>query len=366
MHYLYPKLDEIKTLLHEQNIDILCQCETFLNQEFCDDELKINGYDFIRKDRQTHGGGLIIYMKSYLSFTHHVDLETNELESIWVEFKHNKQKSFFTCYCYRPPSSTIDRIHKFENNIEKAISGNREIIILGDFSFNLLTEHQTDSATKSWIRMINAFNFQQLIIKPTRVTNISETLIDHVYSNNPENVSENAVPNFCLSDHYPVCFTRKMNSSYPNGPVHKTINYRDTKYFDETLFLQDLENKPWFLVNHSADVNEALDIFTTLFTSVLQSHTPKKCRRVKHQVQPNWINPEILRAIKARDKYKKDKNNQQFKLWRNKVKSLINHSKKNYFSETINNNHDNPRQLWKNLHDITGKKKRSPDSIHKR
>ena len=47
-------------LLHEQNIDILCLSETFLNQEFCDDELKINGYDFIRKDRQTHGGGLII------------------------------------------------------------------------------------------------------------------------------------------------------------------------------------------------------------------------------------------------------------------------------------------------------------------
>ena len=190
VHYLYPKLDEIKILLHEQNIDILCLCEAFLNQEFCDDELKINGYDFIRKDRQTHGGGLIIYIKSYLSFIHHVDLETNELESIWVEFKHNKQKSFFTCYCYRPPSSTIDWINKFENNLEKAISDNREIIILGDFNFNLLTEHQTDSATKSWIRMINAFNFQQLITKPTRVTNISETLIDHVYSNNPENVQK--------------------------------------------------------------------------------------------------------------------------------------------------------------------------------
>ena len=122
--------------------------------------------------------------------------------------------------------------------------------------------------------MINAFNFQQLITKPKKVTKISETLIDHVYSNNSENVSENAVPNFCLSDHYPVCFMRKMNNSYSHGPVHKTINYRDTNYFNETLFLQDIENKLWFLVNHSADVNEALDIFTTLFTSVLQSHAP--------------------------------------------------------------------------------------------
>ena len=355
MHYLYPKLDEIKILLHEQNIDILCLCETFLNQEFCDDELKVNGYDFIRKDRQTHGGGLIICIKSYLSFTHHVDMESNDLESIWVEFKHNKQKSFYISYCYRPPSSTIDWIAKFENNIEKAISDNREIMILGDLNFNLLPEQQ--SATKSWMRMINARNFQQLITKPTRVTDISETLIDHVYSNIPENVSENAVPNFCLSDQFPVCFTRKMNSSCPNGPIHKTINYRDTKKFDETLFLQDLENRPWFMVNSSTDANEALEIFTTLFMSALQSHAPKKSRRVKHHVQPNWINPQILQAIKTRDKHKKDKNIEQYKHWRNKVKSLINQSKTDYFSETINNNHNNPRQLWKNLHDITGKRK---------
>lgn len=62
-----------------------------------------------------------------------------------------------------------------------------------------------------------------------------------------------------------------------------------------------------------------------------------------------------MQAIKARDKHKKDKNIEQYKLWRNKVKSLINHSKTDFLSETINNNHSNPRQLWKNLHDITGK-----------
>ena len=34
----YLHHDEIKILLHEQNIDILCLCQTFLNQELCDDE----------------------------------------------------------------------------------------------------------------------------------------------------------------------------------------------------------------------------------------------------------------------------------------------------------------------------------------
>ena len=62
-HYLYPKLDELKLLLSEQNIDIFCLCETFLNSEFSENELIIPGYEFIRKDRQSPGGGLIVYTK---------------------------------------------------------------------------------------------------------------------------------------------------------------------------------------------------------------------------------------------------------------------------------------------------------------
>ena len=36
IHYLYPKLDEVKLLTNYQNIDIFCLCETFLNQQFSD------------------------------------------------------------------------------------------------------------------------------------------------------------------------------------------------------------------------------------------------------------------------------------------------------------------------------------------
>ena len=39
VHYLYPKLDEIKILLHEQNnMDIFCLGETFLNDQYSDSE----------------------------------------------------------------------------------------------------------------------------------------------------------------------------------------------------------------------------------------------------------------------------------------------------------------------------------------
>ena len=34
VHYLYPKLDEVKLLTNYQNIDIFCLCETFLTSNF--------------------------------------------------------------------------------------------------------------------------------------------------------------------------------------------------------------------------------------------------------------------------------------------------------------------------------------------
>lgn len=353
IHYLYPKLDEIKILLHTQtNIDILCLCETFLHEEFSDNELRINNYNLIRKDRQSHGGGLLIYSKSELPCIQRDDLEINDLELIWLEVRNHKQKSFLICYCYRPPSSTSEWVEKFEQSLEKANVENKEIILLGDFNFNLLNE---TSNTRSWLRTINSLQFDQLVQEPTRITDTTETLIDHVYSNLPENIIEVSVPCYAISDHYPVCLTRKPSNSLDRGPIHKFIQYRDTKYFSENDFISELATQPWSVIDIFDDPNDALDFFMTIFNSVLDQHAPKKHRRVKRLIQPNWINSEITTAIKMRDRFHQLKNVEQYRIWRNKVKILIQKSKKEFYAETINNNHRNPKQLWQNLHDITNK-----------
>ena len=152
-------------------------------------------------------------------------------------------------YCYRPLSSMADGINRIENETDKCSSEQRETILLGNFNFNLL--HDTQSS-KTWLRTINAFNCHQLIKTPVRVTNASQTLIDHLYSSVPENIIEITVPHLAVSDQYPICFIRQT-SSYPTGPVHKTINYRDTKNFNEIAFLNDL-HLPWFLIYEAETV----------------------------------------------------------------------------------------------------------------
>ena len=340
-------MDEIKILLNSQeNIDIFCLSETFLTNEFSDAELNIPNYDCARKDRQSHGGGLIIYTKSNLPCSCRYDLEINHIEMLWLEVRHNKQKPFLICYCYRPPSATSEWTEKSEQSIDIATSEDKEIILLGDFNFNMLS-------VKAWLRKTEYLNLIQLVQNPTRVTNSTETIIDHVYSNMPDNITHISVPFYAISDHYPVCVTRKITNFNGKGPVHKFISYRETKSFNEANFIYDLESQPWSIMSIFDNASDALDYFTNLFNSVLNKHAPKKKRRVKRSKQPNWINPEILSAIKKRDSYHKDKNMEQYCLWRNKVKTLIQSSKSNFYSESISNNHNNPKQLWQNLHDVT-------------
>ena len=52
---------------------------------------------------------------------------------LWLEVRHNKQKPFLICYCYRPPSATSEWTEKVEQSIDIATSEDKEIISIGDF-----------------------------------------------------------------------------------------------------------------------------------------------------------------------------------------------------------------------------------------
>ena len=351
IHYLYPKLDEIKLLLSSQNIDILCLCETFLNDSFSSSELSIENYKIFRKDRLTHGGGLIVYVNDDLPCIQRHDLEISSVESIWLEVKQPNSKPVLLSYVYRPPSSKVQWLHDFSSSLDNASTYENECLIIGDFNFDI----QSDSfQSKAWFDLMLSINFTQLVKDPTRITPTSATLIDHVFSNNPENIVNVSVPPYSISDHYPVCISRKVSSSYIKGPVHKTIIYRSMKHFDENKFLDELSNQPWSTVDMFEDLDNSVDVFIDTFTKILNKHAPQRKKRVKRVSQPGWMSQEITHAIRLRDKFHKQLDVFNYKVWRQNVKKLIITAKKQFYCETINSNKQNPKLLWNSLHGLTG------------
>ena len=83
--------------------------------------------------------------------------------------------------------------------IEKANTENKYCFLLGDFNINLLN-YDTHTQTEDFINTLNSYFFEPHIIKPTRITDHTATLIDIFFNSvDFDAISGNLI--FDLTDH---------------------------------------------------------------------------------------------------------------------------------------------------------------------
>ena len=340
------KIDQVRLLLESEKnqIHVLGLSETKLNVLHPDSAFQINGFQKpFRKDRKINsGGGLLVYVKNGTCASRRTDLELKDLECIWLEIKPKKSKPFLVGNIYRPPNSNSEWNAIFEDCIENVLREEKEIYLMGDINRDLLN----NNVKKSWTDYMEPFGLTQLVSEATRVTRDYRTLLDHIYSNCPENVYSLNVPKIGLSDHFPIFCSRKMHVQPPKTN-HYTISYRSFKDFNEAKFLEDLQSVPWDTIKLFDDTDDILEAWLDLFLQVVDNHVPIKQHRVKHKTQPQWLSPKILDAIKCRDRHKSLGNDHDYKAWRNKVTKLIQNAKKAQYQTFIEKNKENPSSIYK-------------------
>ena len=128
IQHLLPKLDEIKLILSQNHSsDILGLCETFLTPMISDNDLSIPNYSFERKDRLANkGGGILVYISNKLPYVRRSDLESNDLETLWIQINFKNSKPFLIGFIYRPPSSKQSWIDDFEKQLKAIDDGKTE------------------------------------------------------------------------------------------------------------------------------------------------------------------------------------------------------------------------------------------------
>lgn len=106
---LLSNFDDLKVTLSfaETSTDISVLTETFLSAQVPSSAIKIDGYDLMRKDRTSHGGGVAVYCKNTLNVQRLPDLEQPGFETIWFQMK-SADLTFVFCCLYWPPNSAID------------------------------------------------------------------------------------------------------------------------------------------------------------------------------------------------------------------------------------------------------------------
>ena len=216
---------------------------------------------------------------------------------------------------------------------------------MGDFNI----EH-SNCSNKKWLHFVELFDLKQMVSSPTRVTKSSSSIIDHIYCTDSEKISECFVPHYSISDHIPICLTRKINQKLKKSN-HKATSYRCFKHFNEELFLNDLtEELSQFSLSES-DIEDDLSTWYKLITKQLDQHAPIKTRRVRSKHMPEWFSSEIAQARKNRDIHKKQKNWAEFRKYRNLTKTLIRRAKSNHFTSYVINNKDT-KLIWQQIRAI--------------
>lgn len=78
-------IDELRITLNDQCLDVLCLNETRLDSTISDNQIHIDGYSIIRRDRNRTGGGVCIYVRSNLNYIVRHDLPTDAYEILSID-----------------------------------------------------------------------------------------------------------------------------------------------------------------------------------------------------------------------------------------------------------------------------------------
>ena len=209
------------------------------------------------------------------------------------------------------------------------------------------------------------FGLEQLVEEATRVTKSSATLIDHIYTNNTQQVFKVKVVESGISDHSAIfChWSIKLPKQNPRG--HTTITFRSFKNYNKTSYLRDLSLLPLANVCDHSDPDEALYVWYDTIKPVIDKHAPIQHKRVKATKPCPWLTQELIREIREmrkRDQLKHNRRFDEYKKQRNYVLNLVQKAKNTYFSQFVKDNRDTS-SIWKAINSITRKNSKTCDIL---
>ena len=180
---LLNKMDELRSVLQCAKRPVVFGIsETWLNSSVLDNEVVIPTYDLYRRDRNSNGGGVLVYVAMGFRSRRRLDLEEDRLEIIWVEL-HVNRRTLLLGNMYRPPNADVTVVDGLGAMLERIASECKDMILMGDLNFNLLNP---PNQAESFLLSARDNNLEQLICEPTRITDHSQTLLDVLFTSNPD------------------------------------------------------------------------------------------------------------------------------------------------------------------------------------
>ena len=298
--------DELLLKIKQYPFDVISMSETWLKENpLLLKHVTILGYNCEFRSRNSiRGGGVGAYIKETLTYKRKSDIEAKELdlEHLWLELPgRNKNSKLLLGTMYRSERmlNSTKWLERFKNLLgHLTATWDGPIVVKGDINIDLLRPNKPITSQYQFI--LSSLNLHQHVHKPTRTTDKTSTLIDHIISNLPErNPHTDVLPCPLVSDHDAVYAT--INIKVTRFQIrHKFI--RNLKNFDESSFIEDFKTLPFAASFGVSDPDEKLEILSSLIKECIDRHAPLKLTKVTRPPAPWLKDPAIAELKEQRDR----------------------------------------------------------------
>ena len=325
---------------------------------------------YFKTGQTTLSGGVMIYVHQDITshkLVKNISYCDNYNNCLATEIEINNNKTTIL-NIYRSPSNSNEAfLSILETIIEKVKS--KSCYVLGDMNYNLLNIDK-HAPTNEYCNILTTSSFRPLITKPTRITDKSETLIDHIWTNNLNNtiMNKSHIILTDITDHLPCLTTVKHPDFKIKGYKYITkriINQKNReKFTQEIIKLQDIlafqatnKSEP----NIETRYNNYFDQITTVYNQCFPLRTKKVHSKI---LSKPWITPNIEKLINKKNRFfrmknknKTDINKNKYKAAKKALETAIKVEKTKYFHNLLASTNNNIKQKWDAIRVMINRKK---------
>lgn len=357
------------------SFSVIGLCETWLtnvNADYCNIPNYVSEHKF-RSNR--NGGGVSLFIRENIRYKlrNDVSVLNDIIECLFIELHdnaHSERKSTIVGIVYRPPNCNLEEFNGLFNDIiSKIRQEGKYFYIMGDFNINLLNVDQ-HLHTREFLDNMFSSTLIPVITKPTRITDTSATLIDHIYCNQIDNAKLfTGILHTRITDHFPVFLINHgiLKSEHSTLIRKRTFNETNTRNFQNIM-----NNISWENVLNNDNAQEAYTNFHNSFQDAFERSFPYRSIKLGYKNRKSWLTHALKVSIKHKNrlyfmskKYPTLENSENYKQYKKILNKLLKETEKQHYDNLFSANKKNIKKSWSVIKEIINKKSSNsqPDKL---
>ena len=289
----------------EIEFTLLGVTETWINDMNCD-YFSMSAYHFIKNHRSDRsGGGVGIFLRRNCDFCirDHLVVFNNLFESVFIEIQNkmfNTGKNIIVGVIYRPPGTDMDMFdNELSDRLDSIKSENKLCYLLGDYNINILN-YESHEPTAYFVNSMYSFGFVPLINRPARITQLSSTIIDNIFTNN-----HNALIKFLSGNpgHRLIWSFSSINQDITAIEQDVFIVKHSFTAKNKHAFQEDLKIVDWQSIYSINDTQAAFSQFYQKLLNLYDKNFPKRKIKLRYNHRKPWLSEGLRYSIKQKIDY---------------------------------------------------------------